>query len=72
MPNDKSEVIVGSALVLLFLCIGFFCAWFAKDSAWREDAISRGLAEYNQVNGEWQWKEEYPRKQKGVDMKARP
>jgi hypothetical protein len=27
------------------------------DAKWKRDAIERGYAEYNSVNGKWQWKE---------------
>lgn len=34
---------------------------------WRMDAVRRGVAEYNQKNGDWQWKVETIKSEKDVD-----
>ena len=47
-----SAIIVGS---LMFMLTSY---------AWQCECIRRGVAEYNQTTGAWQWKAEYPIKEK--------
>ena len=38
------------------LACGIAIASMWSTSCWKEDAIDRGFAEYNQTTGQWQWK----------------
>jgi hypothetical protein len=48
-----SEFIIMFCLVVLAAMIGCECG----RSEIKQDAVSRGLAEYNATNAVWQWKE---------------
>ena len=52
-PEDISFAI----LFVIGLCFGFFIGSYQNNDSWQKKLIEKGLAEYNSVNGEWQWKE---------------
>lgn len=57
MPKDGEIMFLwGLAILLLLVMVGgmFLTADCVKNE-WRTDAISRGVARYHPVTGEWEW-----------------
>lgn len=59
MRDDFSllDMIAGLLLVAVVAFIGFIIGRGESDRRWHNNCIERGLAEYNQTNGMWQWKD---------------
>lgn len=53
MGNDFGGLIVG---ILLGLVAGFGIGHWWSECTWKADVVKHGYAEYNQTNGNWQWK----------------
>lgn len=51
----KDEIAIMLLCVVLGFCIGGIV--FNHDKNIKQEAIQHGYAEYNQTNGNWQWKE---------------
>jgi len=59
---DREDVVVTAAFVMVMFVSGLAIGSRATSNVWREEAINRGVAEYNQSSGEWQWKPEFKEK----------
>lgn len=59
MEDFVGATTAGFLLGFIVACItvGVFATQIEK-SEWRRETINRGFAEYNNLTGEWQWKEQ--------------
>lgn len=56
LAKEESAFAVGVVVGALIGIVFGFVLHFLETSAWEEQAIKRGFAEYNQTTDEWQWK----------------
>lgn len=64
MRDDNFIVFITCISVVLGMLLGFL----TTNSHYQTEAIEKGFAEYNQVTGEWQWKE--PTKEPELEYKC--
>ena len=50
-----SAFFTGALIGFLF---GFYIAASFSDTMWKDIAVDRGYAQYNQTTGDWEWKDE--------------
>jgi hypothetical protein len=59
MSMNNQETICFNTGVIIGIMIGVLgCAvvFFSQQSAWRQEAIQKGYAKYEETTGEWMWR----------------
>lgn len=65
MRADDAEVFGSGVLGFVFgAAIFAFLAAGGMHASWKQELVHIGVAEYNSVTGEWQYKEQYRNEQK--------
>ena len=55
--NDDPGCIVGGLIIGIVVLILSICLICLLNHSWRNVCIEKGMAEYNETTGFWQWKE---------------
>lgn len=56
---DLFDFITTLVVMLALIGIGAVCGIAIAQENWEKDCVKRGVAEYNQTTGVWQWKAEF-------------
>jgi hypothetical protein len=61
MWNREGGVIIKTNDLIISTIVGIITgvllAYCFTEDHWEKEMVNRGFAEYNQTNGQWQWKE---------------
>lgn len=42
-------------MIMISVCISYESGLYDEKEKWKKDTINRGLAQYNQKTGKWEW-----------------
>lgn len=54
------DVIITILLLIVCFIMGALAGRQVTENRWQKETIERGLSEYNNQTGKWQWKEQEP------------
>lgn len=56
---DKFIIALVTAIAIVASFMGYMGGKLDESKSWKDQLIKKGIAEYNQTTGKWQFKEEF-------------